>query len=238
VRGICAKTWNYSIRVKDKVVASAKRVVLLISGRGSNMQAVVRALRDDGVAKQACVVISNRPEAAGLAWAQVRGLATQVVDHRAYASRAAFDQALGDAIAQYAPDYVLLAGFMRILTPAFVARFAGRLINIHPSLLPLFPGLHTHQQALDAGVLWHGCTVHFVTEQLDHGPIVAQGVIPVRAGDDADALAQRLLPLEHAVYARVARWLVQGRVSVDAQGKVRVAGEPDRALAWGDVSHA
>jgi len=199
------------------------------------MQSVVRALRSARIPKDACVVISNRPEAAGLAWAREQGLTTQVVDHRAHASRPAFDQALGDAVAAHAPDYVLLAGFMRILTPEFVARFAGKILNIHPSLLPLFPGLHTHQQALDAGVRWHGCTVHFVTEQLDHGPIVAQGVIPVYAEDDAEALARRLLPLEHRVYAEVAQWLTQGRVYFDASGQVQVAGEPTRAFAWGDL---
>jgi len=207
-----------------------QRIVLLISGRGSNMQAIVGMLHDRGIASQACAVISNRPDAAGLAWAREHGLATQVVDHRTYPTRAAFDQALGDAIAQHAPDYVLLAGFMRILTPGFVARFAGKLINIHPSLLPLFPGLHTHQQALDAGVRWHGCTVHVVTEALDHGPIIAQGVIPVHAGDTAQTLAQRLLPLEHAVYAQVAQWLIDARVSVDGEGKVLVAGAPPRAF--------
>jgi len=207
-----------------------RRVALLISGRGSNMRAIVRVLRAQNVPDDACLVISNRPDAAGLTWARAQGLATHVVDHRAYDTREAFDVALGDAIAAHAPDYVLLAGFMRILTPALVARFAGKMLNIHPSLLPLFPGLHTHQQALDAGVRWHGCTVHVVTQQLDHGPIVAQGVIPVHDGDDADALAARLLPLEHDVYARVTQWLVEGRVSVNAAGRVRVAGEPARAF--------
>jgi len=208
-----------------------RRVALLISGRGSNMQAIVRTLREQNAPDDACLIISNRPDAAGLTWARAQGLATQVVDHRAYDSREAFDLALGDALAAHAPDYVLLAGFMRILTPALLARFAGKMLNIHPSLLPLFPGLHTHQQALDAGVRWHGCTVHVVTPRLDHGPIVAQGVIPVHDGDDADALAARLLPLEHTVYARVTQWLVEGRVSVDADGRVRVAGEPARAFA-------
>jgi len=207
-----------------------RRVALLISGRGSNMRAIVHTLRAQNVPDDACLVISNRPDAAGLTWARDQGLATHVVDHRAYDAREAFDLALGDAIAAHAPDYVLLAGFMRILTPAMVERFAGKMLNIHPSLLPLFPGLHTHQQALDAGVRWHGCTVHVVTSQLDHGPIVAQGVIPVHDGDDADALAARLLPLEHAVYARVTQWLVEGRVSMDAEGRVRVAGEPARAF--------
>jgi len=207
-----------------------RRVALLISGRGSNMQAIVRTLRAQNVPDDACLVISNRPDASGLTWARDQGLATRVVDHRAYDTRAAFDLVLGDAIAAHAPDYVLLAGFMRILTPALVARFAGKMLNIHPSLLPLFPGLHTHQQALDAGVRWHGCTVHVVTPQLDHGPIVAQGIVPVQDTDDAAALAARLLPLEHAVYARVVAWLVEGRVSVDAAGHVRVAGESARAF--------
>jgi len=205
-------------------------VALLISGRGSNMQAIVRTLRAQNVPDDACLVISNRPDASGLTWARDQGLATRVIDHRAYDTRAAFDLALGDAIAAHAPDYVLLAGFMRILTPALVERFAGKMLNIHPSLLPLFPGLHTHQQALDAGVRWHGCTVHVVTPQLDHGPIVAQGIVPVQDTDDAAALAARLLPLEHAVYARVVAWLIEGRVSVDAAGQVRVAGESARAF--------
>jgi len=213
-----------------------RRVALLISGRGSNMQAIVRALRAHNVPDDACLVISNRPEATGLTWAREQGLATQIVDHRTYATRAAFDQALGDVIAAHAPDYVLLAGFMRILTPALVQRFAGKMLNIHPSLLPLFPGLHTHQQALDAGVRWHGCTVHVVTAQLDHGPIVAQGVIPVHDDDDDATLAARLLPLEHAVYARVVAWLVAGCMSIDADGCVRVAGEPARAFSG--ASHA
>jgi len=213
-----------------------RRVVLLISGRGSNMQAIVHTLRAHDVDDASCCVISNRPEAAGLSWARQQGLATQVVDHHAHASRAAFDMALGDAIAAHAPDYILLAGFMRILTPDLVERFAGRMLNIHPSLLPLFPGLHTHQQALDAGVRWHGCSVHFVTAQLDHGPIVAQGVVPVHDDDDAQSLAARLLPLEHAVYTRVVTWLAQGRVSLDDAGRVRVAGEPRRAFVREDFA--
>jgi len=211
-----------------------RRVTVLISGRGSNMREIVRVLRAHGVASAAVQVISNRPEASGLRWARAQGLSTQAVDHRAFATREDFDAALGDAIAAHAPDYVLLAGFMRILTPALVARFAGQMLNIHPSLLPLFPGLHTHQQALDAGVRWHGCTVHFVTAQLDHGPVVAQGMIPVYERDTADTLAARLLPLEHTVYGQVAQWLAQGRVALDARGLVTVAGEPTRAFTTWD----
>jgi len=205
-----------------------RRFVVLISGRGGNMQAIARALHDQNA--MLCAVISNQPQAAGLTWAQNQGIATQAVDHRAWPTRAAFEQVLGDAIAQYTPDYILLAGFMRILTPTFTERFQGQLLNIHPSLLPLFPGLHTHQQALHAGVCWHGCTVHFVTAELDHGPIVAQGIVPVSDQDSAETLAQRLLPLEHAVYAHVARWLAQGRVALQTNGQVHVAGVAHRAF--------
>jgi len=212
------------------VSRTLRRVAVLISGRGSNMREIVRVLRQHDVAGAAVHVISNRPEAQGLTWAREQGLSTQVVDHRAFATREEFDAALGCAIAAHTPDYVLLAGFMRILTPALVARFAGQMLNIHPSLLPLFPGLHTHQQALESGARWHGCTVHFVTAQLDHGPIVAQGVVPVYDSDTADTLAARLLPLEHRVYGQVAQWLAQGRVALDAAGNVRVAGEPTRAF--------
>lgn len=199
------------------------------------MQAIVRALRDQALPAHVCAVIASRADAAGLEWARSQGIDTQVVANRDHASREAFDQALGDAIDAHAPDYVLLAGFMRILTPGFVQRFQGRIVNIHPSLLPLFPGLHTHQQALDAGVRWHGCTVHFVTPRLDHGPIVAQGMVPVRDGDDADVLAGRVLQIEHVVYAQVACWLAQGRVAVDAAGHVQVAGVPQRAFVLNDA---
>jgi phosphoribosylglycinamide formyltransferase 1 len=192
-------------------------VVVLISGRGSNMQALIEA----GIPVSA--VISNRPEAAGLGIAAARGIATAVVDHRRHASRDAFDAALAAEIERLRPRLVALAGFMRVLTPAFVGRYAGRLLNIHPSLLPAFPGLHTHQRALEAGVKVHGCTVHFVTADLDHGPIVAQAAVAVRAGDDAAALAARVLEQEHVIYPRAVRWFLDGRLDL-AGGAVRVRG--------------
>lgn len=192
-------------------------VVVLISGRGSNMQALVAA------GLPVAAVISNRPDAAGLAFAAARGIPTRVVDHEAYAGREPFDAALAEAIDAYAPRLVVLAGFMRILTAGFVTRYAGRLLNIHPSLLPAFPGLDTHARALAAGVKAHGCTVHFVTPELDHGPIVIQAVVPVRSGDDADALAARVLAQEHVVYPRAVQWFLDGRLSV-AEGVVAVSG--------------
>lgn len=184
-----------------------KSYVILISGRGSNMQALLQA-RLPG---QCVAVISNRPEAAGLAWAASRGVPTCVVDHRQCPSREAFDAALAEAIERVGGELVLLAGFMRILTPDFVAHFAGRLINIHPSLLPAFPGLHTHEAALAAGVRVHGCTVHFVTPALDCGPIIIQAVVPVLAGDTPDALAARVLRQEHIIYPQAARAVLEGR---------------------------
>lgn len=194
------------------------------------MQTIVNTIRQQELPARVCAVVSNRADAAGLAWAAEHGIATQVVPHRDYATRQEFDEALASVIDQHQPDYILLAGFMRVLTPGFVEHYEGRLINIHPSLLPAFPGLHTHQQALLDGVQWHGCTVHFVTARLDHGPIVAQGVVPVVAGDDADTLAARLLAVEHRMYAEVVQWLAQGRVSLDANQTVRVEGISTRAF--------
>jgi len=194
------------------------------------MQAIVGAARALGPLAQVCAVVSNKADAAGLAWAQDHGIETRVVPHRDYASREQFDAALAQAIDAFEPDYVLLAGFMRVLTDDFVHHYAGRLINIHPSLLPLFPGLHTHKQALDAGVQWHGCTVHFVTPTLDHGPIIAQGMVPVCEGDSPDSLAERLIGVEHRIYAQVVEWLVQGQVSLDTRGRVRVQGVPSRSF--------
>ncbi|WP_255457230.1 phosphoribosylglycinamide formyltransferase [Paracandidimonas lactea] len=217
----------------DAHLSAPRRFVILISGRGSNMQSIVDAVERaqlDGVGAQVCAVIANKPEAAGLAWAAQQGLPTVVVPHRQYPSREAFDSALADAIDAWQPDYVLLAGFMRVLTPGFVERFNGRLINIHPSLLPAFPGLHTHQQALAQGVQWHGCTVHFVTPVLDHGPVLAQGIVPVLAEDTPDDLAARLLRVEHSVYANVVRWLAEGRVSLDALQRVHVSGVASRSF--------
>jgi phosphoribosylglycinamide formyltransferase-1 len=182
------------------------------------MRAIIEART--GIAVKA--VIANRPGAAGLEWAKSQGIATQVVDHRQFATREAFDGALGDAIAAHAPDLILLAGFMRILTPAFIERFPRRILNIHPSLLPSFPGLHTHARALAAGVKLHGCTVHVVTPSLDSGPIVIQAAVPVLAGDDEEALSQRVLAAEHKIYPQAVRWFVEGRVEFDAADVVRI----------------
>ena len=182
--------------------------VFLISGRGSNMRSIVEART--GIEVRG--VISNRPEAPGLEWARAQGFATHVVDHKAYGSRAEFDAELAAAIERLAPDLVLLAGFMRILTPEFIARFPRRILNIHPSLLPAFPGLHTHRRALEAGVKLHGCTVHLVTPELDSGPIVAQAAVPVLRGDTEETLAARVLEAEHQVYPQVVRWFLEDRV--------------------------
>lgn len=197
-----------------------KRYVILISGRGSNME----SLLDSALPGQCAAVISNKPDAAGLALAAARGVMTVGIDHRAFASREEFDAALAAEIERHAPDLVLLAGFMRILTDGFVRRFEGRLLNIHPSLLPLFPGVKTHAQALAAGVRLHGCTVHFVTPALDGGPIIAQAAVPVLAGDDESGLASRVLVEEHALYPRVARWFLEGRLRL-TEGRAHLAGE-------------
>jgi phosphoribosylglycinamide formyltransferase-1 len=187
-------------------------IVILISGRGSNMQAIVEA-NIPGV--NIAAVISNRPDAAGLAWAAERGVPTVALDHKTFASREEFDTALAQQIDHYTPDLVVLAGFMRILTPAFTAHYEGRMLNIHPSLLPAFTGLHTHQRAIDMGCLVAGCTLHLVTANLDHGPILAQGVVPVLPGDDEAALAARVLKLEHQLYPRVIGWFAEGRVILE-----------------------
>jgi len=183
-------------------------IVVLISGRGSNL----RALLDAGLPVSA--VISNRADAEGLSLSAARGVTTRVVEHRRHATREAFDAALAAEIDRSAPRLIALAGFMRILTPGFAARYAGRLLNIHPSLLPAFPGLHTHERALAAGVKVHGCTVHFVTAELDHGPIVVQAAVPVLADDDAARLAARVLEQEHVVYPRAVRWFLDGRLDL------------------------
>lgn len=197
-----------------------KRYVILISGRGSNME----SLLDAGLPGACAAVISNRADAAGLAFAASRGIVTRVIDHRGFASREDFDSALAADIEGHAPDLVLLAGFMRILTEGFVRRFEGRLLNIHPSLLPAFPGIKTHAQALAAGVRLHGCSVHFVTPALDGGPIIAQAAVPVQAADDEASLGRRVLAEEHRLYPRVARWLLEGRLHLVA-GRVQLAGE-------------
>ncbi|MDW8335474.1 MAG: phosphoribosylglycinamide formyltransferase [Tepidimonas sp.] len=190
-------------------------LVILISGTGSNMQAIVRAAQAQRWRERfgafVAAVISNRPDAKGLAWAAGQGVPTAVVDHTVYPSREAFDTALAEAIGRYDPHgraLVLLAGFMRILTPGFVQRYAGRLLNIHPSLLPAFPGLHTHRRAIEAGCRFAGATVHQVTAELDHGPILEQAVVPILPGDTPEALAARVLTQEHLIYPRaIERWL-------------------------------
>jgi len=208
-----------------------KSIVILISGRGSNMEAIVQRCAAEAWPARVVAVISNRADAGGLQFAATHGIATAVVPHKAYARREAFDDALAAAIDLHAPDLLVLAGFMRILGEAFVRRYEGRMLNIHPSLLPAFPGLHTHQRALQAGCKLAGATVHFVTPQLDHGPIVMQSVVPVMPGDDADALAARVLATEHQIYPRAVRWFVEDALRIE-QGVVRQrAGQPQLLAA-------
>ena len=192
-----------------------KRIVILISGRGSNMEAIVQRCTEQGWPAQVVAVVSNRPAAAGLQFAQAHGIDTAVVDHKSFAQREDFDTELARVIDGFSPDLVVLAGFMRILGAAFVQRYAGRFLNIHPSLLPAFPGLQTHQRALDAGCKAVGATVHLVTADLDHGPIVMQSVVPVRFGDDANSLAARVLATEHVIYPQSVRWFVEGKLLVE-----------------------
>lgn len=201
-----------------------KSVVILISGRGSNMEALLAAVARGDVPVRIAAVISNRPDAKGLETAAAQGVPTAVVDHKAYAGREEFDAALAACIDGYAPDLVVLAGFMRILTEGFVRRYEGRLLNIHPSLLPAFPGLHTHRKALETGVRIHGCTVHFVTPALDHGPVVVQAAVPVLDADDEATLAARVLAQEHLVYPLAVRWFAEGRLTLDGE-RVRLAAE-------------
>jgi phosphoribosylglycinamide formyltransferase-1 len=194
-----------------------KRLVILISGRGSNMEAIVKACAAEGWPAEVAAVISNRPDAAGLAFAARHGIATAVVDHKAFGSREAFDAELARVIDGFSPDLVVLAGFMRILTPGFTARYARRMLNIHPSLLPAFTGLHTHERALQMGCKVAGVTVHFVTAELDHGAIVMQAVVPVLPGDDAQALSARVLAAEHRIYPQAVRWFVEGALVWDGE---------------------
>ncbi|MBW8844597.1 MAG: phosphoribosylglycinamide formyltransferase [Burkholderiales bacterium] len=194
-----------------------KRLVILISGRGSNMEAIVKACAAEGWPAQVAAVISNRPDAGGLVFAAGRGIATAVVDHKAFASREDFDAELARVIDGFTPDLVVLAGFMRILTPGFTARYARRMFNIHPSLLPAFTGLHTHERALEMGCKLAGATVHFVTAELDHGAIVIQAAVPVLAGDDAKALSTRVLTAEHRIYPQAVRWFVEGVLVWDGE---------------------
>ena len=188
-----------------------KRIVILISGRGSNLQSILDARLDAQIA----AVISNNPAARGIDIARSAGVDTAVIDHRAFPDRASFEAVLADKVDSYRPDLLVLAGFMRILTEGFIKRFRNRIMNIHPSLLPAFPGVDTHRRALQEGVRIHGCTVHFVTPDLDHGPIVVQAAVPVLPGDDEDRLAARVLEQEHRIYPEAIRWYLDGRLKFD-----------------------
>ena len=196
-----------------------KNIVILISGRGSNMEAVVQACAQQNWSARIAAVISNKATAGGLEFAASHGIATAVVDHKQFDSREAFDTELARVIDSYQPDLVVLAGFMRILTEGFVRHYDGRLLNIHPSLLPAFPGLHTHERAIEPGCKLAGATVHLVTPELDHGPIVIQAAVPVLMGDTGDTLSARVLKQEHQIYPRAVRWFVDGDLSV-ADGRV------------------
>ncbi len=208
-------------------------IVILISGRGSNMEAIVRAAKNEAWPAQISAVISNRPDAAGLDFARSHGIPVASLDHRQFPNRAAFDAELVKLIDSYKSDLVVLAGFMRILTGEFVNHYEGRLLNIHPSLLPLFPGLATHEQALEAGVKEHGATVHFVTEALDHGPMVIQASVPVYPDDTADTLAHRVLKQEHIIYPRAVRWFIDNRISID-QNRVLISPPESQLLVSQD----
>jgi phosphoribosylglycinamide formyltransferase-1 len=199
-----------------------KNIVILISGRGSNMEALIAARDAGSLPVNIAAVISNRPDAQGLETAARAGIVTHYIDHKAFAGREAFDAALAECIDGFSPDLVVLAGFMRILSEGFVRHYEGRLMNIHPSLLPSFPGLHTHQRALDEGVRIHGCTVHFVTPTLDHGPVIIQAAVPVLDSDNEASLAARVLRQEHRVYPQAVRWFAEGKLALD-NGRVRLA---------------
>ena len=208
-----------------------RRVGILISGRGSNMTALVEAARAPGYPAEIAAIISSAPEAPGLAWARARGLPARAIDHKAYASREAFDAAMHAALIDAGVDLVALAGFMRIQSAGFVTQWQGRQLNIHPALLPLFKGLHPHRQALDAGVKVSGCTVHFVTPEMDSGPIVAQAAVPVLDGDTPERLADRVLAAEHRLYPHALALVASGRARIEGN-RVRIdaAGHPDGFL--------
>ncbi len=199
------------------------KVGILISGRGSNMAALIEAAQAADYPAEIALVVSNVTDAAGLAIAQSKGVPTAVISHRAYPDREAFDRAVSAELEKHGVELVALAGFMRIQSPWFPERWKGRIVNIHPSLLPAFPGLRVQQQAIDAGVRISGCTVHFVTADLDAGPIIAQAAVPVLAGDDAETLSARILRQEHRLYPRVVRWFAEGRIAL-ASGRVAVTG--------------
>jgi phosphoribosylglycinamide formyltransferase-1 len=209
-----------------------KRIVIMISGRGSNM----RALFEANLPARIVAVISNNAQAAGLDYARQHAVETHVVNHREFAHRTEFDQALAERVHSFAPDIIVLAGFMRILGEAFLSRFSGRVLNIHPSLLPAFAGLDTHQRALDEGVRLHGCTVHFVTATLDHGPIIVQAAVPVLPDDDAARLAARVLDQEHRIYPMAIRWFLEDKITL-TDGHVKMRGTqcfPDPIISPGE----
>jgi phosphoribosylglycinamide formyltransferase 1 len=220
------------------MTSESKSIVCLISGRGSNLEAILRTARQEGWESgrpAGCVIrvaaaISNRREARGLEVARAYGVPAQVLPHSEFPSREGFDTALAQAIDVHRPDLVVLAGFMRVLTPAFVARYRGALLNVHPSLLPAFAGLDTHRRALQAGVRLHGATVHFVSNQLDAGPIVAQAAVPVRPGDSEQALAARVLEQEHILLPRCVRWILEGRMRLEGE-RVIVEGVAPQELS-------
>ena len=208
-------------------MSTKKRTAILISGRGSNMQALAAAARAADYPAEIVLVISNRPDAAGLQWAKANGLATLVIDHKAHASRAAFEDALQQALDGANVELIALAGFMRLMTPAFVERWRDRMINIHPSLLPSFRGLHTHEQALAAGVRIAGCTVHFVRTETDTGPIIAQAAVPVLSSDTATTLAARVLEAEHKIYPIALKLVASGRASCEGEKIVISEGDTE-----------
>lgn len=209
-----------------------KNIVILISGRGSNMEAIVRTFNQEKWDARLSAVISNRADAAGLGFAGKAGIPTRVVSHKDYPDRESYDAVLQKTIDEYQPDLLILAGFMRILTTGFVEHYTGRMINIHPSLLPSFRGLHTHQQAIDAGVRVHGATVHFVTPELDGAPIIAQAIVPVFPDDNEDKLADRVLEQEHRIYPRVVRLIVEDRISLNEDGSVNLSPEVVDSLSF------
>lgn len=195
-------------------MAEPLRLVILISGSGSNLQAFIDRVADGSLAASIACVVSNRPDAFGLQRARAAGIATEVVDHKQFASREDFDAELYRRVAAHRPDLVVLAGFMRILTPVFLRPLIGRLVNIHPSLLPKYPGLNTHRRAIEAGDAEAGATVHFVTQELDGGPPIVQAAVPIEAGDTPETLAQRILQAEHRIYPLAARWFAEGRLQL------------------------
>jgi phosphoribosylglycinamide formyltransferase-1 len=210
--------------MRKRMTAPNKRTAILISGRGSNMQSLVRAMAEPGFPAEPAVVVSNRPEALGLSWAESQGIPAIAIDHREFATRMAFEARLHQTLLEYGTELICNAGFMRLLTGGFVDRWKDRQLNIHPSLLPSFPGLHTHQRALEAGVMITGCTVHFVRLEMDSGPIIAQAAVPVVPGDTEDTLAARVLEAEHKLYPLALRLVASGAVRVENETLELTAG--------------